>query len=60
MKPLSKMQRATLLFYKYIIFQLKNGMASGKHQLVAQLKDGRELDHVLVWLLKNTTYQVGL
>lgn len=54
------MQRATLLFYKYIMFQPKNGIASRKHQLVAQLKDGRELDHVLVWLLKNTTYQVVL
>lgn len=51
------MQRATLLFYKYIMFQPKNDMTSGKHQLVA---DGRELDHVLVWLLKNMTYQVGL
>lgn len=28
------MQRATLLFYKYIMFQPKNDMASGKHQLV--------------------------
>lgn len=54
------MQRATLLFHKYIMFQPKNDMASGKHQLVAQLQDGRELDHVLVWLLKNMTYQVGL